>query len=124
MISISSAIGLKRTRLLATEALLETGEDVLGGDRLDATTVDVVDSSLDLGLPVRTEVRGIQAGGQFLDQLLALLGLELERCLEDLFHRGGHALSVPRCRAAAYGVRGSATVEPTPPSRASSKPTR
>src|SRR3954471_13968398 len=50
--SSASAIGLKRTRLLATEALFEAGEDLLGGDRFHAACIDVVDASLDLGLPI------------------------------------------------------------------------
>jgi gamma-glutamyl-gamma-aminobutyrate hydrolase PuuD len=49
-------------RLLATEAKLEAGEDLLGRNRRDAPRVDVVHASLDLGLPVLPEVRGIQTG--------------------------------------------------------------
>ena len=58
--SSDSARGLKRRRLLATEALLETSEDLVGRNGRDSAGIDVSDSTLDFRFPVLPEISKLQ----------------------------------------------------------------
>lgn len=64
---------MKRRRLLATEALLETSEDLVGWNGRDSASPDMLDATADFGLPVLTEVAKLQTCREIVDQCLTLL---------------------------------------------------
>src|ERR1700690_2615771 len=65
--SSASARGLNRRRLLATKALLKTGEDLVGRDGRDSAGIDVFDAALDLGFPVLTKVSKVETCRELVD---------------------------------------------------------
>jgi hypothetical protein len=54
-------------RLLATEALLETSEDLVSRNGRDSVGVDILDTTLDLAFPVLARVAKLQACRELVD---------------------------------------------------------
>src|ERR1019366_10076987 len=93
--SSASARGLKRRRLLATEALLETSEDLVGRNCRNLASIDVLDATLDFAFPGFPQVSKLQTGCQLVDEDFTLLLREL-KCGFQNFLRLQHASSVAR----------------------------
>ena len=93
--SSASARALKRRRLLATEALLETSEYLVSRNGRDSASVDVLDATLDLAFPVFPQISKLQARRELVDQDLTLLLRQLKRGFQN-FLRLQHVPSVAR----------------------------
>ena len=93
--SSASARGLKRRRLLATEAPLETSEDLVCRYSRYSASIDVLDAPLNFGFPVLPEIAKLQTCRELVDQGLTLLLRQLKRGFQN-FLRLQHVPSIAR----------------------------
>jgi hypothetical protein len=69
--------------LAGTQTLFEPREYFFPGSGLDATGIDVIDSSPNLFLPLLTEIEAVQALGYCFDQVRAFARRQLKGGFQD-----------------------------------------